>query len=185
MASKKPAVKSTVKRSSQRTSEQVIQTKSWRDVVRVADITISRIVHDRHSVSLSELTKRRIVAYGPWLAVGLWLVVIPQLLALTKTGGFLSANMLLEMMVFSRESWVMLVLLFITSIGVSNAVTDLAAQKIRGWNRIYIVTLVNASYILYRLFANVQQPAAAILSLLVLIGILFVLLDVRSYYRAD
>lgn len=163
-------------------SNSSINTKSWSDVARVIDHIISNNLHDRHNISLSELVQRRIVSYGPWLAVGTWILLIPQFIALAKTGGFLSLNMLLETMVYSRESWVMLLLFFVTSVAAASSITELSIQKIKGWNKIYVATLINLAYVLYQLFFNGGQPAGALLSATALVAIIFILLDVRKYY---
>lgn len=160
-----------------------VQTKSWREVAHTIDVVIRNLIHDNYSVSLSKITQRRIVAYGPWLAVIFWLFAIPQLLALTSTGNFLSLNMLLETMVFSRESWVVLLLFFVTSVGIANAITDLSVQKLRGWNRVYAVTLLNTLYVTYQLIFSSKQIAGSLLSFAVLIATLFIILDVRRYYK--
>lgn len=175
---KKTPVKPQAKKST------AIETKTWREVIHTIDVFIRDIIHDRHSVSLSKTSQRRVVAYGPWLAVAFWLIAIPQLLALTNTGGFLSLDTLLETMVFSRESWTILLLFFVTSVGVASAITDLSMQKLRGWNHIYAVTLLNASYVLYQLLFNTHQAAGSLLGLAALGAALFVILDVRKYYKA-
>lgn len=161
-----------------------IQTKGWIDVASTIDRLISRNLHDRHNLSLSDKSQHRIVAYGPWLAVSIWIFAIPQLIALAKTGGFLSLNMLLETMVYSRESWVILLLFFITSVAVASSITDLSLQKLRGWNRVYTVTLLNLGYVIYQIAFSGHQPAGALLSGAALVAIIFVLLDVRKYYSS-
>lgn len=160
-----------------------IQTKTWQEVVHSIDLVIRNVIHDNYSVSLSKVTQRRLVAYGPWLAVAFWILAIPQLLALTTTGGFLSLNMILETMVFSRESWVLLLLFFVSSVGIASAITDLSMQKVRGWNRMYAVVLLNSAYVAYQLLFGGNQAAGSLLGLAALAATLFVLLDIRRYYK--
>lgn len=171
------------KKKTSKVRKQSVQVKNRSDVLASINGFIFKNVHDRHNLTFSSNTKEKIVSYGPWLAIAALLIIAPELLVLAKDATFISFSGFIETILFNRTSWVLLIILFINCLLLVDGLEDLFAQKRRGWNRIYIALLINITYVIYQLFARIEQPAAPILALVGFIFCLFTLLDVRDYYK--
>lgn len=159
-----------------------VEVKRSTDVVKTINAFIFKNLHDRYNAKLSTKTREAIVAYGPWLGALLLLIIAPELLALAKTGSFISFSGFVEKVLFSKESWVLLVVVFINCLATVDSLSYMFQKAKRGWNAIYGALLINIVYVLYQLLTNMNQPAPAILSLVGFGFCLFSLLDIRTYY---
>src|SRR5690606_31920007 len=139
-------------------------------------------VHARFQYTLPKATKSKLVAYGPWLASLYVVIVSPQLLNLAKSGTLLSPSGFFNDIFFNQAAWVVLVVMLINVLLLVDGLSDLFATKRRGWNKLHLTALTTAAYILWQLLSNLSEPAAPILSLLVVWLVLFTLYDVRDYY---
>lgn len=160
-----------------------VEVKSYRDVAASINRFLVKNLHDRFSFTFSEKTKQKLVAYGPWLAAFALLIVAPELLVLAKDAHFISLSGFIEQILFNRTSWVLLLVLFANCLLTVDALSELFNKTTKGWNRVYAALLLNGLYIVYQLFANIEEPAAPLLSLVILFIGLFSLLDIRSYYK--
>ena len=177
ISSKPTARKARVKKSDS------IEVRNLSDVVAVFNRVVAKNIHGRYNARFSENTRKKIVAYGPWLSIALLLVVAPTLLVLANDGMLISPIGFLEKVLFNRDSWVLLILVFINVLSAVDALDELFKKTIRGWNRVYVALLINTGYVFYQLASNVYQPAAPLLSLISFIFCLFALLDVKEYYN--
>ncbi|MFO0971712.1 MAG: hypothetical protein U0520_05205 [Candidatus Saccharimonadales bacterium] len=146
------AKKAATKRRSR--AARTIEVKQHTDIIRIIDALLVKNMHDRYTVRLSEKTREMLVAYGPWLAIGLLAVIAPELMVLAKSGRLISATGFLEKVLFNRESWVLLMVVFINIICFVDALSDLFEKTKRGWDRVYLAILVNLTYVLYQLATN-------------------------------
>lgn len=160
-----------------------VEVKKGGDVLSALNRHLAYNLHDRYNLSFSSKTQQKMVAYGPWLAILSVVVLMPQLLILSKSGQLISFSGFFETILFNQESWVILIILFSNILLLVDGIGHLFAKERKGWTRIYQATLVTSGYIIWQLLANLSQPAAALLSLLATIFVLFTLLDIRSYYR--
>lgn len=169
------------KKTAARTTPRV-KVKQSSDVLATISNFISYNAHDRYTFRLSKSVQTQLVAYGPWLA-GLFVTIIsPQLLNLAKNGNLMTISGFFNDIFFNQQSWVMLVILLLNTLFVVDGLSDLFAKKVRGWNRVYIASLITAFYTLWQLAGNLDQPAAPILATLGAGFIVFCLLDIRNYY---
>lgn len=173
---KKPSTK-------RNTRKNAVEVKSYKDVLAVVNRFIAKNLHDRYSVRFAESTRQKIVSYGPWLTLATLIFVAPELLVLANNAMLISPIGFLEKVLFNRESWVLLIIVFINILCSVDALTDLFEKNKRGWNRVYAALLINLGYVLYQLFTNLEQPAAPLLSALGFIFCIFAVLDIREYYK--
>jgi len=159
-----------------------VEVRSLKDVVDVFNRLIAKNLHGRYNARFSETTRNKIVAYAPWLSIALLVVAAPMLLVLANDGILVSPIGFLEKVLFNRDSWVLLILVFINVICAVDALDELFKKTLRGWSHVYSAVLINTGYVLYQLFSNLDQPAAPLLSLIGFIFCLFALLDVKEYY---
>lgn len=145
--------------------------------------SIAYNLHGRYNRHLSKSSQKKLVAYGPWLALGTLIIAAPELMLLANNGRFVSPIGFLEKVLFNRESWVLLMVVFINIICFVDALSDLFEKTKRGWDRVYLALLVNLTYVLYQLATNLDQPAGPLLSTLAFVFLIFGLLDVREYYK--
>jgi hypothetical protein len=179
---KKATTKSTARKPRAKKVE-AIEVRGSRDVISVFNRLIIENVHDRYNARFSENTRKKIVAYGPWVSIALLLLFAPMLLVLANNGMFISPVGFLEKILFNRDSWVLLIIVLINIVCTVDALSELFNKTKRGWNRVYIALLINSGYVLYQLASNLEQPAASVLSLIGFLFCLFALLDVREYYK--
>lgn len=165
-----------------RASRANVEVKSYREVFKNINNFISRNLHDRYNIRYSEVTRLKLVSYGPWIMIGTLLFFAPELLVLAKDTMFISPAGFIEKVLFNRDSWVTLIIVLINIICAIDALSELFAKTKRGWNRVYLALLINTGYVLYQLSTNLQQPAAPLLALLGFIFCLFSVLDIREYY---
>lgn len=161
---------------------QTVEVKHSRDVISTFNRYVFKNLHDRYNARLSESTRTKIVAYGPWLAIFTLLVIAPELLVLANNAMFISPTGFLEKVLFNRNSWVLLIIVFVNILSAVDALGELFNKTKRGWNRIYFALLINITYVVLQLFTHLEQPAAPLLALLGFTACLFALLDVREYY---
>ena len=164
-------------------SNSTIRVKSYRDILSACNNFIIANAHDRFKTSFSRNTKKKLVSYGPWLAIILLMIMAPQLLVLANNNMFITPFGFLEKILFNRDSWVLLIVVFVNIICMVTAVDELFKKSRRGWNSVYSALLVNISYVSYQLVTNLSQPAGSILSLIIFGGCLFTLIDIREYYK--
>lgn len=179
------ASKATTKSSSQKPRAkkvQAVEVKNSKDVLSMFNRYVFKNLHDRYNARLSEPTRQKIVAYGPWLAIFTLLFIAPELLVLANNAMFISPTGFLEKVLFNRDSWVLLIIVFVNIISAVDGLSELFNKTKRGWNRIYFALLINIGYVLFQLFTHLEQPAAPLLALLGFTACLFALLDVREYY---
>lgn len=160
-----------------------VRVKKGSEVVTALHGFLSHNLHGRFNVSLSKKLQTTLVAYGPWLAIVLVLVVLPELLILAKNGTLLTVTGFFDTILFNQEAWVVLLVLLSGIMLLVDGIGDLFGKKSKGWQRIYAAVLINAGYILWQLFGNLAQPAAPLLSLIAVFAILFALLDIKQYYK--
>lgn len=160
-----------------------VEVKNYKDILSGFNNFIAKNIHDRYNVTFSQVTKLKLVAYGPWLAIVTLLVILPQLLVLANNGQVSSPVGFLEQTLFNRESWVLLIILLTNIILLVDGLAELFNKALKGWNRVYLALLVNGGYILYQLFTQLDQPAAPLLSLLGIGFCLFTVLDIKRYYK--
>ena len=74
---KKTTKRTTSRRTSTSKSKQAsaIEVKSYRDLTLGLNNFIFKNAHDRYSATFSKPTKEKLVAYGPWLAALLLLII--------------------------------------------------------------------------------------------------------------
>lgn len=170
-------------KSSKKTADQSIKVKSVHEVAEMLQRQISFHLHSRHALRLSPATQRKIVGYGPWLAIVLVLAVLPELFMFAKTGQFMQLTGFFDTILFNRESWVVLSILLVNILLLVDGIGELFEKKKKGWQRVYLASLIGAGYIVWQLIANLSQPAAPLLSSISIAVILFTLLDVEEYYQ--
>lgn len=160
-----------------------VEVKKSGDVIKAFHAFIAKNVHDRYNTQLTKATQEKIVSYGPWLAAFVLLVLAPELLVLAKESRFISFSGFLETILFNQDSWVLLIVLLINCVLAFDALGELFNKTKRGWNRVYSALLINLAYVLYQLGAHLSNPAAPILSILGFGFCLFVVFDVKRYYK--
>ena len=160
-----------------------VEVKQSRDIIRVFNAFVAKNMHDRYKTRLTKNTQQKIVSYGPWLAALILLVIAPELLIFAKEARLISLNGFIETVLFNRESWVLLLVILANCILTFDALGELFNKTERGWNRVYSALLINSTYVLYQLAAQIANPAAPIVSILLLALCLFVLFDIRKYYK--
>ncbi len=170
-------------KTSKRKKTSTVEVKNHRDVMSTINSFIAKNIHDRYNVTFSEATKLKIVAYAPWLAILILLVISPELIVLANNGLLTSPMGFLEKVLFNRDSWVLLIILLVNIICLVDGFGELFSKSIKGWNRIYFAQLVNSGYVIYQLFTQLDQPAAPLLSIICFSLILFTTLDVRRFYK--
>ena len=160
-----------------------VRVKKGSEVLTSIQNFLNYNLHGRFNTSLSKKLQTRLVAYGPWIAIALVIVVLPELLILAKNGTLMTFTGFFDTILFNQSSWVVMLVLLSGIMLLVDGLSDLFNKKLRGWQRVYAATLINASYILWQLVDNISQPAAPILSLIAIFAIIFALLDVKKYYR--
>lgn len=160
-----------------------VEVKGFQDIIRLFNNLISKNLHERFGVRFSKSNQVKIVAYGPWLSIAVLLLLAPELLVLANNAMFISPIGFLEKILFNRDSWVLLIIMFINIISAVDALSELFDKTMRGWNRVYVALLINMGYVFYQLLTSLEQPAAPLLSLVVFGFCLFTLLDIRQYYK--
>lgn len=178
----KTSSKSTTRKARAKKSDSV-EVRNLSDVVAVFNRVVAKNIHGRYNARFSANSRKKIVAYGPWLSIALLLVAAPILLVLANDGMLVTPVGFLEKVLFNRDSWVLLILVFINVISAVDALDELFKKTIRGWNRVYVALLINTGYVIYQLFSSIDQPAAPLLSLIGFIFCLFALFDVKEYYK--
>jgi hypothetical protein len=180
------AKKTSSKPSAQKTrakKQASVEVRGLNDVIALFNRIVAKNIHDRYNARFSENTRKKIVAYGPWLSIALLLVAAPILLVLANDGILVSPIGFLEKVLFNRDSWVLLILVFINVLSAVDALEELFKKTIRGWNRVYVALLINTGYVIYQLFSNLDKPAAPLLSLIAFVFCMFALFDVKEYYK--
>ncbi len=160
-----------------------VRVKHAHEVVESITRILSHNLHHRYNFRLSKNTQKKLVAYGPWLATFLIIVVIPELLIFAKTGSLVGLTSFFDTILFNQASWVVLVILFINILLLVDGISHLFEKERRGWLRIYQASLLAASYIVWQFFNQITHPAAPLVSLVGMLCILFSLLDIEEYYR--
>lgn len=141
-------------------------------------------LHDRYNRHYSKATQKKLVSYGPWLALVLLMIIAPQLMLLANNGVFVTPVGFLEAVLFNRDSWGILSMILLNIVCLVDGLSHLFEKQRRGWNRVYGACFLNLVYILYQLVTNLSQPAAPILATAGIAACLFTLLDIREYYSA-
>ncbi|MCA9309385.1 hypothetical protein KC973_03340 [Candidatus Saccharibacteria bacterium] len=159
-----------------------VQVKSNKEVFATIERYLAHNLHDRFSFTFSKQTRAKLVAYGPWLATASVVLVSPQLMNLAKNGSLMTISGFFNDIFFNQQSWVILVAILLNILLLVDGLNGLFHKTRRGWTKVYITALITTVYIMSQLVQNLSQPAAPILSLLVALGILFTLYDVRDYY---
>lgn len=180
---KKPAAKKNQKKTSAAKKAPNVRVKRSGEVVATLQNFIAHNVHGRHNLSFSKQTQKQIVAYGPWLAGLIVLVILPELLALAKTGRLISLTGFFDTILFNQASWVILIILFVNTLLLVNGLSHIFNKAKYGWDRIYVAVLISGGYIAWQFLNNLEQPAGPILSLVSVFFILFTLFDIRKYYN--
>ena len=160
-----------------------VSVKKGNEVLVSAQNFLTRNLHDRFNISLSKRIQTQLVAFGPWLSIALVLVILPELLVFAKNGMLITFSGFFETIVFNQEAWVVLLVILSGLMLLVDGIGDLFNKKLRGWQRIYLATLINTGYILWQLPGNMDNLAAPILSLLVAFIIIFAQLDIKKYYK--
>lgn len=180
---KKPVVKKNQKSTSAAHNAPNVRVKKGSEVLGTLQNFIAHNVHGRYNLSLSKTTQKKLVAYGPWLAALLVVIIIPELLVLAKTGSLITFTGFFDTIFFNQESWVIMLIIFVNTLLLVDGITHLFDKTNRGWARIYQASLIATLYIIWQLINNLSQPAAPVLALLGSLFILFALFDIRRYYR--
>lgn len=178
---KKATQKKSVKASAKKTTP--VHVKSLTELALATDNFTTHNLYSRHSYRLSKVTQKQLVAYGPWLATLLVAVILTELMIFAKDGNLIAISGFFNSIFFNQDSWVILLIMFTNIMLLVDGLSYLFEKKQRGWKRIYQATLISTAYITYQLFANITQPAPAIVSLLMALFALFILLDTRKYYK--
>lgn len=160
-----------------------VRVKTINEVASTTLNLLSYNLHDRFTFEYSTKTKKKLVAYGPWLATLFVVIISPQLLILAKNGNLITVSGFFNEIFFNQKSWVILVLILLNVLFLVDGLSDLFTRTSRGWNRVYIPALVTLCYTIWQLFANLSQPAAPILAILGSLAVVFTVLDIRSYYN--
>lgn len=179
----KPNPKATAKKAGPKSAAKAVKVKDSRDVVRSFNVLVEQNLHNRLGVKFSKTSQQKLVAYGPWLMVVLLVFVAPELMLFAKTNHLVGLTGFLERILFDQQSWVLLIIIFTNCLLLADGLSSVAAQKKRGWDRVYLALLINSGYILWQLGSNLAQPAAPLVSLLGLGFCLFTLLDIKRYYK--
>lgn len=161
-----------------------VHVKRGSEVFAAIQNSIAYNLHGRYNRHLSKSSQKKLVAYGPWLALGTLIIAAPELMLLANNGRFVSPIGFLEEVLFNRDSWGLLSMILINIICSVYALGDLFEKKRRGWNGVYTALLSNLLYVLYQLITNIAQPAGPILASMGIVFCLFILLDIREYYTA-
>lgn len=160
-----------------------VRVKNAKELLEVFDSTAEKLVHQRRGKTFNKKTRETIVSYGPWLASVTMLVILPELLVFAKTGTVFGLVSFFDIVLFNQQSWVLLVIMFVNAMLLADSLSDIFAKKRRGWSRVYAAHIITAAYIVIHLISNITAPAAPLISLACLGFLLFVLYDVRSYYK--
>lgn len=160
-----------------------VKVKKGSEVLSAISRNFAYNIHGRYSLGFSGKTREKLVAYGPWLAVILVIVVLPELLILAKSGTLIGFSGFFSDILFNQQSWVILIILFINIMLLVDGLSHLFQKEAKGWTRVYQATLLSGGYVLWQLLGNLSQPAAPLLGLLAIVFILFSLLDIKSYYK--
>lgn len=166
-----------------KTANKAVQVKNINEVGKTLQRHLAFNLHGRYAFRLSNTTRHKIVSYGPWLAIMLVILILPELFVFAKTGSLMQVTGFFNDILFNREAWVILSLLLVNILLLVDGIGELFEKKQKGWQRIYLATLISTLYIIWQLLSNLSQPAAPLLSLVAAVSILFTLLDVESYYQ--
>ncbi len=160
-----------------------VEVKNIADVSAAINRFIYRNLHSRYGVRIPEATRMQIVSYGPWIATIVTVIALPQLLVLAQTGSFVSLSGFFSTVFFNQDSWMLLLVMLANVLLLVDGLSYIFNKLHRGWNRIYLASLTSTTYVLWQVIDNSQQRAAAVLSALLCFAVLFVILDVREYYK--
>lgn len=160
-----------------------VKVKTATDLITWLDTALTHNLHDRLPLRFTKITQRKLVTYGPWLmALGL-LIIAPEAMILAKANRIVSFSGFLERVLFDQQAWVLLVMVLINCLLVAEGLSAVAAKKRHGWNRMYLGLVLPSGYVLWQLISNPLQPAAPLLSLVILAACLFTLFDLKTYYK--
>lgn len=176
------AKKSVAKQSAKKRTPNV-HVKQGGEVVSTVQNFLVHNLHQRFNFRLAASTQKTLVAYGPWLAILLVVILLPELLVLAKDSRLIGFTGFFDTIFFNQQSWVILLVLLANVMLLVDGLGDLFHKAKKGWDRIYFASLISAVYIIWQLLGNLSQPAAPLLSLLGIFAILFALLDIREYYK--
>lgn len=160
-----------------------VKVKSIGEVVATLQRHMAYNLHGRYAFRLSDKTQQKIVSYGPWLSIVLVLFILPELFIFAKTGTLMHLTGFFNEIVFNRDAWVILLLLLTNILLLVDGISELFEKRQKGWQRIYLATLLSTIYIIWQLLSNLTQPAAPLLSLVAIVSILFTLFDIAAYYK--
>lgn len=160
-----------------------VNVKTIDEVASTSLNLLSFNLHGRYAFEYSAKTKKKLVAYGPWLATLFVVIISPQLLNLAKNGNLMTISGFFNEIFFNQKSWVILVLILLNVLFLVDGLSDLFSKSSRGWNRVYITALITLGYTVWQLFANLSQPAAPILAIFGALLAVFTVLDIQSYYK--
>jgi hypothetical protein len=173
----------TTKKAPQQKTVSNVRVKPANEVVATVQRHIEYNLHSRYNLSFSKATQKKLVAYGPWLAIGLIVFIIPQLMALAKTGSLMTFSGFFNTVFFNQDSWVILLIIFTNILLLVDGVSKIFEKGIAGWTRVYQAMVISTGYIVWQLLSNISEPAAPILALLGAVLVLFALFDIKQYYR--
>lgn len=147
------------------------------------DRSIEQLFYKSIGRKLNKASQRKIVTHGSWLAALVLLFILPQLLIFAKDGLFVGISGFFTAMFFNQASWVLMLVVLANSILLVQSLGEIAAKKRKGWNKIYTAFLINLGYVLIQLIQNITQPLPPIISLMAISFGLFVLFDIKKYYK--
>lgn len=157
-----------------------VRVKTGSEVAKLVQSKVEHLIHGQFKSGLSKSTQKKIVSYGPWAATLLVIIVLPELMVLAKDSALMGFNGFFSLIFFNQQSWVIMLVLLANILLLVDGLGYLFEKRSRGWQRIYQASLISTAYIAYQLFTN---TLAAILSLIVMFAILFVILDIKKYYK--
>jgi len=160
-----------------------VEVKNFSQVSASVNRLFEYNLHKRFNARISTKNQKKIVSYAPWLAVLLVIVILPELMVFAKDSTLMNISGFFSLIFFNQASWVIMLVLLANILLFVDGLSYLFEQKKRGWLRIYQATLLSGSYISYQLIANLSSPAAPILCLLAVGLIIFVLIDIKHYYK--
>lgn len=187
MAKKQPTSKkqsTKAKRNAPKTSRSAkVEVKTFAQVKTTVNRSFEYNLHKRFETRLSTKNQKKIVSYAPWLSALLIIVVLPELMVFAKDSTLMGINGFFSLIFFNQASWVIMLILLTNVLLFVDGLSYLFDQKKIGWERMYQATLLSGAYVAYQLLANLSAPAAPLLCLLAVGMIIFVLLDIKHYYK--
>lgn len=173
-----PAKKSTSKK-----RNNSVSVRSFRELVVDAENFLARITHERISYSLSTKARKAIVQYGPWLSLVYLFVVVPATIGLAETNAFQSATAIWDVIFNRNVQFLSALLIGYLALFAIDGFPGLFKLRSKSWRYLEVLALFSAGNAIWNFFERLNEPAAPLLAFLLSWAALFILLDVRSYYK--